>query len=163
VPARQRPDRSAGAEPGGHLDSRPRLRLALGVLLADVLGAVAELLVRRDAGLDVDAVDVAGTHRQQRGVVLLGVGGHLGDHERPADRADVGRAGGGPLDHQLPLDLARTGERGGVGGRLRARAQDRGLADLEHQDADRQQGEHDHQQARQDLSAFPLAHARHRR
>ena len=49
-------------------------------------------------------------------------------------------------------------ERRGVGGGLRVGAQDGGLAHLEHQDADREQGEHDDQQARQDLSAFPLAH-----
>ena len=49
---------------------------------------------------------------------------------------------GRPLRHQLPLDLLRAGERGGVGGGLRVRAQHRGLADLEHQDADREQGEH---------------------
>ena len=45
------------AEHRRQLDPRSRVRLALGVLLADLLRALAELLVGGDGGLDVDALD----------------------------------------------------------------------------------------------------------
>ena len=121
-----------------------------------LLRALAEILVGGDGRLDVDALD-DDRRLDQRRVVLLRVLGHPGAHQHLVDR-QLRRAGGRPLRHQLPLDLLRTGECGGVGGGLRVRAQHRGLADLEHQDADREQGEHHDQQARQDLSAFPVAH-----
>ena len=133
--ARHRPDRAAGAEPGHQLDPRPGAGLALGVLLADLLRALADVLVGRDAGLDVDADDVARADRQQRRVVLLGVERHCATTSGLVDRWLMSVVPAvAHWTHQLPPDLARAGERGGVGGGLGARAQDRGLADLEHQD-----------------------------
>ena len=73
------------AEAGHQLDPGAGVRLALGVLLAELLRAVAELLVGGDGRLDVDAVDVDGGLDQRR-VVLLGVLGHPGAHERLVER-----------------------------------------------------------------------------
>ena len=103
-------------------------------------------------GADVGAVDLE--VREPR-AVALGVLARGGLDDRLADGVEVRRAGGHDLVDELVADRARAGQRGGVGRRLGVRAEYRRPADPEGQHAEGQDGQHQHDQPRKDLTALP--------
>ena len=150
-------ERAAGAERREveQLDARARL----GHAPALHLRRVDLLLVRVDIGADVGAVDLE--VREAR-AVALGVVARRCRDEQPVDAIEVRGAGGHHLGDQLVADRARPGERGGVGRRLGVRAQHRRTADPEGQHPEGQDGQHQHDQPRKDLTSLPPQHARQR-